>query len=144
MSERENGYGAASGAGQDGGARGTKSKMRATTARDSRPGGAVTMRRNTAEDDALFDRLLSELAARQLRFTVREAAGKLRASAVEEAEEMDSPHSQAERPFPGQKLRSEIEQRAYELFLARGAADGHAVEDWLEAERQVLAEKNKR
>jgi hypothetical protein len=31
-----------------------------------------------------------------------------------------------------------ISERAYVLFEERGRNDGHAVEDWLEAERQVL------
>jgi Protein of unknown function (DUF2934) len=33
-----------------------------------------------------------------------------------------------------------VARRAYELFLARGRAEGHDVEDWLEAERQLEAE----
>jgi len=33
-----------------------------------------------------------------------------------------------------------IAQRAHELFVARGMADGHDLEDWLEAERQIDAE----
>ncbi len=33
--------------------------------------------------------------------------------------------------------RDGIAQRAYELFLARGRVDGHDVEDWLDAERQL-------
>ena len=30
-----------------------------------------------------------------------------------------------------------IRQKAYEIFLSRGSADGSDVSDWLEAERQV-------
>lgn len=33
----------------------------------------------------------------------------------------------------------EVSRRAYELFLARGAQHGLALEDWLEAERQLTA-----
>jgi len=36
--------------------------------------------------------------------------------------------------------KDEVAQRAYELFLARGRAEGRDVEDWLEAERQLEAE----
>jgi hypothetical protein len=36
--------------------------------------------------------------------------------------------------------RDDIARRAYELFLARGGAEGHDVEDWLEAERQLEVE----
>jgi hypothetical protein len=31
-----------------------------------------------------------------------------------------------------------ISERAYALFEERGRNDGHAFEDWLEAEQQVL------
>ena len=36
--------------------------------------------------------------------------------------------------------KDDVARRAYELFLARGGAEGHDVEDWLEAERQLEAE----
>jgi Protein of unknown function (DUF2934) len=33
--------------------------------------------------------------------------------------------------------REVIERRAYELYLARGGANGSALEDWLQAEREL-------
>ena len=33
--------------------------------------------------------------------------------------------------------RSQIAQRAYELYLARGGSDGQAMDDWLTAEREM-------
>ena len=30
-----------------------------------------------------------------------------------------------------------IAQRAYELYVARGGVDGHHLEDWLQAEREL-------
>ena len=36
--------------------------------------------------------------------------------------------------------KDDVARRAYELFPARGGAEGHDVEDWLEAERQLVAE----
>lgn len=33
--------------------------------------------------------------------------------------------------------REQIAQRAYELFAARGYQDGHAEEDWAQAEREL-------
>jgi hypothetical protein len=36
-------------------------------------------------------------------------------------------------------LETEIRGRAYELYLQRGCEPGHEVEDWFEAERQVMA-----
>ncbi len=38
-------------------------------------------------------------------------------------------------------LHEEIARRAYELFLERGGTDGHADEDWLQAELEVRREK---
>jgi hypothetical protein len=35
-------------------------------------------------------------------------------------------------------LGSRIAERAYELYVQRGQEDGHALEDWLGAERQIL------
>jgi Protein of unknown function (DUF2934) len=39
--------------------------------------------------------------------------------------------------------KDDVAQRAYELFLARGRVDGHDVEDWLEAERQLDADNRR-
>ena len=38
-----------------------------------------------------------------------------------------------------QEQLEQIQLRAYELYAARGHKDGHDVEDWLEAESEVLA-----
>lgn len=35
----------------------------------------------------------------------------------------------------------QIAARAYELFVARGAEPGKDLEDWIQAERQLLAEQ---
>jgi hypothetical protein len=37
--------------------------------------------------------------------------------------------------------QDEIEQRAYQIFLERGGTDGHAEEDWLQAEYEFRREK---
>ncbi len=34
--------------------------------------------------------------------------------------------------------RAEIAKRAYELYLARGGAPGHDVDDWLQAEYDLM------
>ena len=39
-----------------------------------------------------------------------------------------------EHPSP---TRDQIEVRAYELYLERGRGDGHDVEDWLSAEKEL-------
>jgi len=37
----------------------------------------------------------------------------------------------------------EIAERAYEIYLARGEAPGHDQEDWLRAERELIAERER-
>ena len=34
-----------------------------------------------------------------------------------------------------------IARRAYGLYLARGGQEGHDVEDWLQAEREILSRR---
>ena len=38
----------------------------------------------------------------------------------------------------GPELEEQIRLRAYELYESRGREDGHQVEDWLQAEGEVL------
>ena len=38
-----------------------------------------------------------------------------------------------------ESARDEIKRRAYQIYLARGATDGHALEDWVQAERELRA-----
>lgn len=38
-------------------------------------------------------------------------------------------------------LEHEIRLRAYELYQRRGAAEGHALDDWLHAEYDVLRQR---
>jgi hypothetical protein len=35
-------------------------------------------------------------------------------------------------------IQKRIALRAYELYLQRGGMDGHAEEDWLQAEQEIL------
>jgi hypothetical protein len=37
----------------------------------------------------------------------------------------------------------DIAQRAYALYEARGREDGHALDDWLQAERELLEERGR-
>lgn len=45
-----------------------------------------------------------------------------------------SPKSLAQ---PATVTGSDIARRAYDLYLARGREDGHDVDDWLQAEREL-------
>jgi hypothetical protein len=44
---------------------------------------------------------------------------------------------------PEPMLEHAIRLRAYELYVQRGTAQGHAVQDWLEAEAELLYSQNK-
>ena len=35
-------------------------------------------------------------------------------------------------------LQEQIEARAHEIYLARGAEPGHELDDWLQAEREIM------
>jgi hypothetical protein len=42
-------------------------------------------------------------------------------------------------PARNEPTQEEIRVRAYELYIARGGADGHAMDDWIQAERELRA-----
>ena len=46
-----------------------------------------------------------------------------------------------EKPTNNGPDREDIERRAYELYLARGGAEGNAAEDWLQAEQDLQAKQ---
>jgi hypothetical protein len=50
------------------------------------------------------------------------------------------PVSPEQRTSERQPQHEEIEVLAYNLYISRGAADGHALDDWLEAERELVAQ----
>lgn len=43
--------------------------------------------------------------------------------------------------LPEPMLEHEIRLRAYYLFVCRGKRDGYALDDWLNAEREIVHEK---
>jgi Protein of unknown function (DUF2934) len=50
-----------------------------------------------------------------------------------------------EAPAAPAEYEDEIRRRAYELYEQRGRVDGYALDDWLQAEAEVLtAEKQKK
>jgi hypothetical protein len=49
------------------------------------------------------------------------------------ASEMDDP----------QGLKSQIRQRAFELYQERGRKDGHELDDWLLAEEEITTQKTR-
>ena len=40
-----------------------------------------------------------------------------------------------------ESIKARIEKRAFELFTKRGGTEGYAIDDWLLAEQDVLAQK---
>jgi Protein of unknown function (DUF2934) len=44
----------------------------------------------------------------------------------------------------GYVRREEIELRAYQIYVQRGGADGQSVDDWLQAERELIEEYGRR
>jgi hypothetical protein len=54
----------------------------------------------------------------------------------------DAAHSRrSEQPGSGQPTRmARIAQRAHEIYEARGGQEGKAIDDWLQAEREIDAE----
>lgn len=43
--------------------------------------------------------------------------------------------------FVAEKLRQEIQKKAYELYEGRGCVPGRDLDDWLEAEKLVCAKE---
>ena len=63
--------------------------------------------------------------------TNKAADGKDKNRAPEATESNDAPVTQHS------TTDEEIQRRAYEIYLSRGASDGHDLEDWLQAERDL-------
>lgn len=44
--------------------------------------------------------------------------------------------------FPSDDVQARIANRAYEFYVERGYRQGYAVDDWLEAEREIHGHKD--
>jgi hypothetical protein len=44
-----------------------------------------------------------------------------------------------EQPANDEEVRARVSRRAYEIYLSRGCEPGCEVEDWLQAENEILA-----
>ena len=53
---------------------------------------------------------------------------------------MATPKKQADKTTAPGPTAEEIAQRAYEIFVARGGEPGHELDDWLQAESELLRE----
>jgi hypothetical protein len=55
-----------------------------------------------------------------------------------------SPQIESEAPnIEVHPTSEEIELRAYQIYIERGGADGHDVDDWVEAERELFEKYQK-
>ncbi|OQW36169.1 MAG: hypothetical protein A4E19_00485 [Nitrospira sp. SG-bin1] len=54
-------------------------------------------------------------------------------------DEADITQAAISEPFMSDNLRERIAKRAYELYLERGCRPGCDVEDWVDAEREMLS-----
>jgi len=57
------------------------------------------------------------------------------------AQKKDEPSEMQEAVSALETPHRRIAERAYRLYMDRGAEDGHALEDWLRAEQEVLGER---
>jgi hypothetical protein len=53
---------------------------------------------------------------------------------------MATPKKRADRKPALAPTTEEIAERAYEIFVARGGQPGHELDDWLQAESELLRE----
>lgn len=68
---------------------------------------------------------------------VRSARRATRNSVEPRSQEPTSPNQPDEH---AQQFHARILERAYALYEEHGREDGHALDDWLEAERQVITQ----
>ncbi len=73
--------------------------------------------------------------------------GKSETSSREEADQtrrdLQSEGASCQSPPWDPQVTAEIQQRAYWLYEAGGHQDGHALEHWLEAERQITGSSDR-
>jgi hypothetical protein len=77
------------------------------------------------------------LAQRLLRANVKEVLMTTTSSSRNLSDQTPKAIRSPDRPHP-----EEVAHRAYELFKKRGAVHGHDLEDWYEAELQLVRERD--
>lgn len=76
---------------------------------------------------------------------MRTTSRRTRGSQATTPAKKSTPRAVGQQPAPPDHPRQDelymrIATRAYEMYLRRGNEEGHALEDWLEAEREVLSQ----
>jgi len=69
---------------------------------------------------------------------VENATTRRRTKTAADSAAADQPNGHGARPEP---THDEIALRAWSIYLERGASHGQAMQDWLEAKRQLFAER---
>ena len=59
-----------------------------------------------------------------------------------EMQSIVKPQHQSSQALLDERMRERIQQRAYQLYEARGAEPGHDLEDWTKAEVEILGPMN--
>jgi hypothetical protein len=57
---------------------------------------------------------------------------------------IDMPQTSSQTQAPMEAREGDIASRAYELYCERGCEDGHDMDDWLQAERDVRDRQQRR
>jgi hypothetical protein len=81
---------------------------------------------------------LKELAAVRVRYGYRRLTILLRREGWEVGPRRIYRLYRQERNRETNPFREKIEARAHEIYLARGAEPGHELEDWLQAENELM------
>jgi Protein of unknown function (DUF2934) len=59
------------------------------------------------------------------------------------SKQLSEPKAQKEAAVKSKPTQEQIAQRAYEIYLERGATPGDPTQDWLRAEQELAAPKKK-
>ena len=81
---------------------------------------------------------MSSPSSPTLQRVVRKFSKQASATAIIEPTD-DAPSAALAASEKGHELDARIRTRAYELYEQRGFQEGHELDDWLQAEREVLA-----
>lgn len=75
-------------------------------------------------------------------FTERKTLMSTAIAAAKDRRRADLPRADPQTDAPMASISREVELRAYERFVARGGAHGADLDDWLAAERELLASRS--
>ncbi|HRQ72391.1 MAG TPA: DUF2934 domain-containing protein [Phycisphaerales bacterium] len=109
-------------------------------ARRSHQAEGSTTRSGTVEPGTVREALAELNSLRRTEAPRRRTLG--RRPVIDVPDQSTTPATSAPTPVgaPLEPTPDQIRRRAYELWIARGCREGHDLEDWLDAERELRAE----